>query len=49
MRQHAAKLYSRVAVALSFVCERRARGNHADGEFLYFNGTCWTTEPMPPL
>jgi hypothetical protein len=21
----------------------------SDGEFLYFNGTCWTTEPMPPL
>jgi hypothetical protein len=20
-----------------------------DGEFLSFNGTCWTTEPMPPL
>jgi hypothetical protein len=20
-----------------------------NGEFLYFNGTCWTTEPMPPL
>ena len=20
-----------------------------DGDFLYFNGTCWTTEPMPPL
>ena len=20
-----------------------------DGEFLYFNGTCWTAEQMPPL
>jgi len=21
----------------------------ASGEFLYFNGTCWTAEPMPPV
>jgi hypothetical protein len=20
-----------------------------DGDFLYFNGACWTIEPMPPL
>jgi len=21
----------------------------ADGKLLYFDGTCWTTTPMPPL
>ena len=21
---------------------------HASGKLLYFNGSCWTSEPMPP-
>jgi hypothetical protein len=31
--------------------ERGLRGEvmrSADGKFLYFNGKCWTTRPMPP-
>ena len=31
--------------------ERGLRGEvmrSADGKFLYFNGVCWTTRPMPP-
>ena len=40
--------------AWRYPCVSRERGfrgevmRGADGKFLYFNGNCWTTRPMPP-